>query len=96
MRISATLPWAYSLEVTTNGIEATKSGMQFLYVREPLVHALMPERGLATGPYSLFISGANFVNSTALGCRFDSVPVRGVFLSPSMIVCTARPFSWDT
>ena len=40
-------------------------------------------------PISDFVSGMNFVNSTALGCKFDSVAVQGVYVFAYMIVAMA-------
>ena len=78
-----------TVEVTCNGLEYSNSRSEFLYVRDASVVAVKPERGLATGQYPVFVMGSNFVNTTALGCRFDRVAVRATFISSRVLSCPA-------
>jgi hypothetical protein len=63
--------------------------LNFLYVKDASVFKLTPNRGLSTGHQPVFISGSNFVNTTALGCRFGNAHVRATFVSRRAIMCLA-------
>lgn len=82
-------PGLVSVEVTNNMIHFSASGLQFLYVPDASVYAVTPSKGPATGQYPVFFTGSNFLNTTALGCKFDSLEVRGHFLSPRVVMCVA-------
>jgi hypothetical protein len=82
-------PGLVSFEVTNSRLAFSTSGTQFMYVPDASVYALNPTQGPASGQYAVFVLGSNFVNSTALRCRFDSQIVRATFLSPRLLACLA-------
>jgi hypothetical protein len=77
------------VSVTNNGHDFSSGRSQFLFQQDASVYRLTPSRGLHTGQYSVFVSGSNFVNSTALGCRFGNLAVRAIFISRRLVTCIA-------
>jgi hypothetical protein len=75
--------WEYALN---DGGEDT---MNFLYVRDPSVFKIVPETGRIEGGNPVFVQGTNFINSTALGCRFGVLPTRGTIINENTMVCIA-------
>ena len=45
--------------------------------------------GDVAGGYPVFLLGNNFVNTSALGCRFADLRTRGIFVSNHTILCLA-------
>ena len=45
--------------------------------------------GDVAGGYPVFLLGNNFVNTSALGCRFADLLTRGIFVSNHTILCIA-------
>lgn len=88
-RIPPAMPGPVNFELTTNGVDFTSSGLQFLYDRDASVQKLYPNRGLHTGQVPVFVRGSNFVNSTSLKCKFGELPVRALFLTPKLVLCMA-------
>lgn len=43
--------------------------------------------GLDPGGFGLFVTGENFVNSTALACRVGGSNTAATFLLPSLVLC---------
>jgi len=66
--------------------------LNVLYVDEPKVIEVFPDRGLSTGGYALFIEGTNFWNTSSIGCDLDGYKVKGLFVNPKIIVCKAPSF----
>ena len=48
--------------------------LQVLYVDEPRVIEVFPDRGLSTGGYALFVEGTNFWNTSSIFCDLDEAP----------------------
>ena len=46
-----------------------------LYVDEPRVIEVFPDRGLSTGGYALFVEGTNFWNTSSIFCDLDGYKV---------------------
>jgi hypothetical protein len=88
-RSPAAQPGLVSFEITTNGLDFSTSNMRFLYHTDVSVAYVRPTRSLSTGQIPVFFRGTNFMNSTSLGCRFGENSVRGVFISPTLVVCIA-------
>lgn len=81
--------------VSVNGQDFTSDPVQFQYRPEPIMHAISPVRGLASGGTVLTITGENFVDSGSdLLCRFhgsdynDSTVV-GRYISDTEVACVA-------
>jgi hypothetical protein len=81
-------PTAVSVDVSTNGLDYSSSGVQFSYRLSLRVLSISPSAGPETGSTQVTVVGANFVDSKSLLCRFGataSVPAR--WESSSKIVC---------
>ena len=72
--------------VSVNGQEFDNGRLYFLYQPDVSVSRVTPNRGLVSGQMPVFISGTNFVNSTALSARFGLTVVRATFISPRLVV----------
>jgi len=73
-----------------NGNKETATGQhQFLYVNEPSVLRTVPEEGKVDGGNPVFVVGTNFVNTTALGCKFGNLVSRATIISKNSLVCIA-------
>ncbi|CAN0054030.1 unnamed protein product, partial [Heterosigma akashiwo] len=78
-----------ALEVSNDGREWSASGQQFYYAPDASAVELWPKRVRPTGQLPIYVVGANFLNTTALSCRFDSRAVRATFVSEELLVCHA-------
>ena len=65
-----------SLRVSLHGNSHTSNALQVLYVDEPRVIEVFPDRGLSTGGYALFVEGTNFWNTSSIKCDLDGYKVR--------------------
>ena len=65
-----------SLRVSLHGDDLTSNTLQVLYVDEPRVIEVFPDRGLSTGGYALFVEGTNFWNTSSIFCDLDGYKVR--------------------
>ncbi|GMH66707.1 hypothetical protein TL16_g04487 [Triparma laevis f. inornata] len=73
-----------------NGNKETASGVhQFLYVRDPSVRKIVPAEGKVDGGTPVFVLGTNFVNTTALACKFGGLRSRATIVSSNMLVCVS-------
>ena len=61
---------AAQVDVTTNNVDFTDSGVQFHFVEDAVLTSLSPSRGSAAGGTSVLVSGRGFVDSGALACHF--------------------------
>ena len=84
-------PGLVNISVLLDGshIHSDQTNLQFLYVPDVSVDKITPEFGYTSGQYPVLVFGSNFLNSTALGCRFSDMLSRGVFLTNNSIVCLA-------
>ena len=88
-------PGLTSFAVTNNREQWSPEKMHFLYVRDAAVAKLHPSKGFFAGQYPVFVAGSNFVNTTALACRFGGGnhamdnAVRATYVSPTLLVCLA-------
>ncbi|CAM9091873.1 unnamed protein product, partial [Phaeothamnion confervicola] len=81
-------PGVVNVAVSNNGVDFA-GALRFRYVAEPSVTDVLPRQVPAAGQVPVWVSGANFLNSTMLACRFGAVRVPAVFLSPTALVCLA-------
>ena len=58
-----------AVEVSTNGVDYTSSGVRFRYRKPAYVLSLRPRSGPETGGTKVTVVGMNFVDSAALRCR---------------------------
>ncbi|CAM9116223.1 unnamed protein product [Choristocarpus tenellus] len=93
-------PGLVSVDVTNNGVDYSMNSIQFLYIKDPSVDGLQPTEVLETGQVPVFVTGSNFVNTSALACRFGGVSVKGVFVMSTVALCmapshSAQPRLWS-
>lgn len=82
----------HALEVSQNGQDFTRWGYPFSFYHASRVDSIHPTYGPARqAGTKVIVRGENFVNSTALRCRFDSVVVPAVFISSSEVHCHTPP-----
>eukprot|EP00940_MAST-03C_sp_MAST-3C-sp2_P002705 g2705.t1 len=82
-------PGIVSFEVSNNGLDFSSSELQYYRQAEISLAAIFPRRSLHTGNIPVFVSGANFANSTSLSCRFGDLVVRATLISENLITCIA-------
>ncbi|KAJ1478186.1 hypothetical protein T484DRAFT_1818402, partial [Baffinella frigidus] len=81
-----------ALEVSVNGgADYSSSGRTYLFERAVVLSSVVPSRGKAgTADQVVTIVGEHFAHSQELSCRFGvNGTVRGLFLSSTLIACTA-------
>lgn len=76
-----------SVHVTVNGVDIAEGSLIFSYVPEASITGIFPSRGLSSGQVLAFISGSNFVNTTAIKCKFDNVQTRATFIDAKTVAC---------
>lgn len=82
----------YSLEVTQNGQDFTKSWHTFRYFHSCTVSSISPMSGPARrAGTNVKVTGENFVNSTDLQCRFGVSIVPATFFRSTEISCSSPP-----
>ena len=81
-------PGLVSVSLSVNGRDFTNS-LHYLYVPDPSVLRVRPSSGLPEGRTPVLVAGTNFINSTALACRFGDTTRRATFVSPTLLVCQA-------
>jgi len=89
-------PWVYGrlvrVGVTNNGQEYTDEDVNFMLQADARVTGVTPPAVLgASRTVRLFVTGANFVNTSSLACRIGRDVVPAVFLAPSLLTCVAPP-----
>jgi hypothetical protein len=82
----------YSLEVSQNGQDFTRSSFAFRFYHSSKVESIHPTHGPARQAGTrVTVIGENFLNSTSLRCRFESVVVPATFISSSEVHCHTPP-----
>lgn len=83
-----------SVELSSNGQDFSKSGIIYRYTSVPRVFSVSPTHGPLGGGTEVVLHGTNFVNSSALHCRFvwidppESVRrVAAYYINTSHAVC---------
>ena len=76
-----------------NAQQYSASGVSFTYVGAATVSSLWPERGASEGGTPVTVHGRGFSSSSeAMGmltCRIGAAVRRGVWMSPSAVVCNS-------
>ena len=85
----AVYPRAVPLFASANGADRITADVFFEVQAGVHIGAITPRSGIHLGQTPVFISGAGFVNSTDLACRFGLVPVPATFLSYANLLCVA-------
>lgn len=77
--------------VSNNGQDFAAIKKNFLVVEDITLDSISSSKGAYTGGTPIFITGAGFVNNTALCCRIGTRNVNAYFLSRSSILCFTPP-----
>ena len=80
-------PGIVPFDISLNLLDFSASGLSFLFQAVASVLSIMPNIGLDVGGTPVFVTGSNFVNSSAARCRFGSKVVVANFLSDSTLFC---------
>ena len=82
------------VDVSFNRQQYTRSPTaRFLYAEPPSISSVFPPSARDTAALPLWVTGANFVNTTGLACRVGASASRAVFLSPTLLLCFPAPAS---
>ncbi|KAH9164316.1 hypothetical protein LEN26_000103 [Aphanomyces euteiches] len=79
-----------SVEISNNQQDFTFTGINYLFYQDPVVSSIQPTELYAASTIGLFVAGRNFINSTSLTCRVGVSSVKGVFVSPSLVLCQIK------
>ena len=82
-------PRAVPVCASGNRADCARGATTFQF--QPTVHvaAVSPRAGIHLGQTPVFVTGAGFVNSSALACRFGLVTVPATYLSFANLLCLA-------
>ncbi|KAF0687226.1 Aste57867_20988 [Aphanomyces stellatus] len=80
---------AVLFQVTSNGVDQALMNLSFAFLAEMEVRVITPLKALVTGQLPVFVNGVNFVNSSALACRFGDLVASATYVSPGFLVCIA-------
>jgi hypothetical protein len=76
-----------SVQIATNGQDFTHARLSYNYNADEVVQSLEPLEGPASGYTLITITGQNFVQNSALCCKFGSVQVTASWVSSNAITC---------
>ena len=79
----------YSVDISSNGLDWTRSNVQYDYVSPVAITAATPHRASSAGGDEIIVSGSNFTNTARLACQFGDVSVSAFWLSPGQMRCVA-------
>ncbi len=66
--------------------------MDFEFISEAVVTGIVPNNGLESGQWPVFVLGSNFRNySGTMACRFGSYSNSAYYLSESVLMCMSPP-----
>lgn len=84
-------PGVVNVSVIAEGtlMHPVEQSLQFAYVPDVSVDKIKPQFGYTAGEFTVFVFGSNFINVTALGCRFADMTTRGLYLSNTSMMCLA-------
>jgi hypothetical protein len=90
-RLPSHKPGLVNITIVAEGsrLHAQDNFLEFLYTPDVSVDKISPPFGYTSGGYPVFVFGTNFINTTFLGCKFNDMLSRGVFLSNTSILCLA-------
>ena len=81
-----------SIFTSTNNQNFIDSGFTYTFHDDLLVHAIVPTFGSTKGGTMVTLSGANFIDSGSLKCKFGSAePSFAYYESSSSIMCVTPP-----
>ena len=80
-----------SVEVSTNGVQFTNSGVQFAFDVIPTIRELSPSMGSEIGGSVISLYGSDFPAAENLRCLFGSSSVPASRESRTMVQCIAPP-----
>ena len=91
-------PVSVSVEIVFEGQLSVFTNMQFVFYNSPVISAIAPPLGPQGVPYTVTITGENFLDSEYLTVRFGAksvgfIDVPGVWVSASEIRANTPPYS---
>jgi hypothetical protein len=90
-------PWMpMALEVTNNGQDYTRDGVQFEFQKLVQLRFLFPTAGSIAGGTRVWLVGRDFVDSALLRVRFGTLSVRAMFVNETFIVADTPPHVAET
>ncbi len=76
------------VELTLNDQQYTDDDRLFYYYKPPIVYDLSPREGPVKGGTRVIITGANFLDTKTILCKFGKVkPVSGRYISENELEC---------
>ena len=81
------------MSVSTNGVDFAPPRLLFTYQTPVEVEGLDPSQGPQQGRTLVSVLGRGFVQSDSLKCKFATVVVDAIFVSSTMLNCTAPAMS---
>eukprot|EP00966_Prymnesium_polylepis_P113661 2627798-Prymnesium_polylepis.1 len=81
------------LHIVSLGHDNFEAVWNFEYTLDPEVHKIHPSRGLEAFRTSVLVTGANFVNSSALSCAFGNLQANATFISNTTLVCVSPVYT---
>ena len=82
---------SFSLRISTNGLDYTRSLAYFEYVRSPMIHRITPSVGPLAGGTVTTIIGSGFLGAATPSCRVDNALGKMTVLSFSEARCQVPP-----
>lgn len=83
------------VEITLNNQQYSDDNRMFYYYRPPVVYDLWPREGPVQGGTEVIVTGANFLNTTTLKCKFgpsNKMIVKGIYLSETEVLCPSPSY----
>ncbi|CAM9110992.1 unnamed protein product, partial [Choristocarpus tenellus] len=80
------------LAVSNNGVDIMGPWVHLQYLNAPSIEVIMPPGGPATGGTNVYVSGHDFVNNTALSCRFGNTTVSAIYHDLYNVSCLVPSF----
>ncbi|CAM9153971.1 unnamed protein product, partial [Hapterophycus canaliculatus] len=85
------MPGMAVLRLSMNGQQFVETGLSFEYLGESTLRSITPSSGPQQGGTLVEVTGAGFVNSTALSCRLAGRRLPATFVDNGSLRCTTPP-----
>ena len=82
-------PGSVRLSISTNGQQFVDVGLAFSYQPQETVRSISPRSGSVHGGTQVSVTGAGFVNSTDIACRFGEHTGEAEYVDPTLVLCRA-------
>ncbi len=82
-------PGIVPLAISTNGQQFVDVGLAFSYQPQETVRSVSPRSGSVHGGTQVSVTGAGFVNSTDVACRFGEKVGEAEYVDSALVLCRA-------